>query len=439
MRPRLILFTRYPEPGRTKTRLIPHLGEEGAAALQRDLTEQAMSLARTVRERVGCDIEVRVTGAREDCFASWLGTDCVYRQQEGEDLGARMCNAFDTSFREGCARVVVMGTDCLHLRPHHLLQAFRALETHDLVLGPAEDGGYTLIGLSAPMPLLFEDIPWGTDTVFATTWKRASYNGKRPALLPRLPDIDRPEDLAGCKRQDGMSRQAPYLSVIIPTLNCANSITAVLESVFAEPGVEAIVVDGGSTDDTVMLAGGSGASVISAPRGRAHQMNAGVLLATTDRFLFLHGDTCVPRRYTQFIETILEQDETCLGAFELGIDASGLRFRLVEWLANLRSRWLSLPYGDQAFFLCRRHFESLGGFPGQPFLEDYDFVRKARRAGKVRIARQRISTSATRWRQKGVITTTFINQVILIGRALGVDPGRLKRIYRRNSNHVEGG
>ncbi|MFW5858222.1 MAG: TIGR04282 family arsenosugar biosynthesis glycosyltransferase, partial [Planctomycetota bacterium] len=394
---RLIVFTRYPEPGRTKTRLIPHFGAECAAALQREWTEQTASLARDARGQTGCDVEVRITGGPADRFQAWLGSDLRYREQAGGDLGERMENAFADAFTEGCERVVLIGIDCPFLQTHHLRHAFSALATHGAVLGPAEDGGYTLIGLSAQHPDLFRDMEWSTATVFETTRRRLEASGRSLALLPRLPDIDRPEDVVRWKAGAKTERRSPTLSVIIPTLNCADTIPEVLASVHAQPDAEAIVADGGSEDDTMLIASRRGATVVRAPRGRAGQMNAGADLATTDRLLFLHGDTVLPEHYAAAIHPVLARADVSLGAFELGIGAAGLRLRIVEWLANWRSRWRSLPYGDQALFLTRSRFVALGRFPSQPFLEDLELVRSARRAGRVVVAPLRVRTSASRW------------------------------------------
>lgn len=426
---RLILFTRFPEPGTTKTRLIPAFGPEGAAELQRELTEQALCLARTLRERTGAEIEVRFTGAAAERFHAWLGDDLRCQEQVGNDLGARMANAFADAFAEGSERVVLIGIDCPFLRAHHLQHALAALSSHDVVLGPAVDGGYTLVGLSAPRPELFREMTWSTGKVFQTTCERIRANSLRLALLPRLSDIDRPEDVAEWREHASADAEGPALSVIIPTLDCEATVAGVLRSVLAENHVEAIVIDGGSEDDTVNRASESGATAIHATRGRGEQMNAGVDIATAEQLLFLHGDTVLPAGYRAAIDQVLTRDGACLGAFTLGIDANGAGFRAIEWLANRRSRWLSQPYGDQGLFLTRSHFETLGRFPQEPFLEDLTFVRTARRAGTVVTVPLPVRTAATRWQRKGVLRTTLTNQLILLGHRLGFSPERLKKIY----------
>ena len=115
--------------------------------------------------------------------------------QRGRDLGARLEAAFDDLLICPGGRVVVIGTDCPELTPGGLDEAFRSLEAHDLVLGPTADGGYYLVGLRRHAPELFREVPWGGETVFATTLARACASGLQVAQLPRLADVDTPEDL----------------------------------------------------------------------------------------------------------------------------------------------------------------------------------------------------------------------------------------------------
>lgn len=183
--PRVALFARFPEPGRAKTRLIPALGPEGAAALHRRLTERTLGVLRAS----GLPFELRHTGAPEAAFRDWLGEDVPLAGQGEGDLGARMARA------TAAGAAILVGADLPDLAQRHLDQAVAALRTHPAVIGPAEDGGYWLIGLRAPMPFLFEPMAWGTGVVFAETMARFAARGIVPALLERLPDLDRPEDL----------------------------------------------------------------------------------------------------------------------------------------------------------------------------------------------------------------------------------------------------
>lgn len=191
----LMIFTRYPEPGKTKTRLIPALGAEGAANLQRKLTEETVAKARELSSVFPVSLEVRFAGGNFSLMESWLGSDLNYQEQDSGDLGDRMTGAFKTAFNSGIQRVVIIGIDCPGLNQEILQQAFEKLEQNDLVLGPAEDGGYYLIGLRRLIPELFRGINWGTAEVREKTVAIAQNLHLAIDYLPKLPDIDRPEDL----------------------------------------------------------------------------------------------------------------------------------------------------------------------------------------------------------------------------------------------------
>lgn len=191
----LILFTRHPEPGTTKTRLIPVLGPDGAADLSRRMAEHAVQQARLLVARRNVALKIYYEGGDEVRIAEWLGDDLIYVRQDQGDLGQRMAQAFSENCgtKEGSA--VIMGTDCPGLSASVLWQAFDLLERNDLVLGPADDGGYYLIGLRSPCDELFRDIPWSTDEVFVRSIARATALGLSFTRLETLQDIDRPEDL----------------------------------------------------------------------------------------------------------------------------------------------------------------------------------------------------------------------------------------------------
>ena len=196
MRERLIIFTRYPEPGKTKTRLIPVLGEEGAATLQRQMTEHKLAEVRKLQAFHPLSLEVHFAGGNEQLMQDWLGSNIIYRRQSEGDIGCRMASAFQASFGAGMNRVVLIGSDCPDLNAYLLAQAFQALEQHDLVLGPAQDGGYYLIGLHQLFPGLFTGISWSTAEVLQQTQSIAKRLELAVAYLPLLSDIDRPEDLS---------------------------------------------------------------------------------------------------------------------------------------------------------------------------------------------------------------------------------------------------
>ena len=186
MTPRLILFTRFPTPGEAKTRLIPLLGAHGAAKLHQTLTERTVATLRTA----GLPVEVYGTGAPVDAFREWLGEGLTFILQDEGGLGERLSAALDP------APCIFFGADTPDLSPQIVAQAAAALERHDGVIGPAKDGGYYLIGMKVPLPVLFRAMAWSTDAVFPETMRRVAGLGLHFAILETLSDCDRPEDLA---------------------------------------------------------------------------------------------------------------------------------------------------------------------------------------------------------------------------------------------------
>ena len=192
----LIIFSRYPEPGKTKTRMIPALGATGAAELQRQMTEHTLNNAQQLLSSRDFTIEVHFTGGSQQLMTAWLGQNLHYISQVSGDLGQKMRSAFARAFNMGNQRVLIIGIDCPGINQVILNEAFNSLQNHDLVLGVAEDGGYYLIGLNRPIPQLFHNITWGTDQVLSQTKNIAQQIKLDIHYLTTLSDVDRPEDLA---------------------------------------------------------------------------------------------------------------------------------------------------------------------------------------------------------------------------------------------------
>ncbi|MBA2748651.1 MAG: TIGR04282 family arsenosugar biosynthesis glycosyltransferase [Tatlockia sp.] len=193
---RLIIFTRYPEPGITKTRMIPALGAVGAAKLQRQMTEYVLAQAQLLSSIDDVYIEVRFAGGDKQLMQAWLGNDLECIAQGEGDLGQKMANSLLSAFQNQTKLVVIIGSDCPGLTPALIARAFQQLHLgSDLVLGSAIDGGYYLIGLSRFIPELFAGISWGSDRVFSQTVEAAQSLNLTTAYLPPLADVDRPEDL----------------------------------------------------------------------------------------------------------------------------------------------------------------------------------------------------------------------------------------------------
>jgi rSAM/selenodomain-associated transferase 2/rSAM/selenodomain-associated transferase 1 len=431
---RLIVFTRLPQPGRAKTRLIPSLGAEGAATVHAALARKTIAAATRLCRLRSCELEIRYADGSADEMANWFGAGLNYRAQEGGDLGERLAQAMATAFDEGAAKVVIVGADSPDLSVERIAEAFDSLQHRDVVLGPAFDGGYYLIGLNRPQSSLFQHIDWGTEKVHSQTLQQARRERLRVHQLQPLADVDFPEDLVVCRRYaDEFARALPtcragWLSIIIPVLNEQAALSALLPELNQLSRVEVIVADGGSVDDSLEVARRLGATVVSSRKGRGRQLNAGAALASGDTLLFLHSDSKLPANFRDSIDAVLGRG--CVaGAFQLAIDDPRRSLRCVEWGVNLRSKWLKSPYGDQGIFVRADTFFALNGFAQWPLLEDVDLVRRVRAKGSLGIVDATILTSARRWRKLGVIRTSLINHCVIVGYLLGISPARLARWY----------
>jgi hypothetical protein len=196
MTERLMIFTRYPQPGAAKTRLIPALGEVGAAAISRQMTEHTLAQVLALQQAYPVQAEIWFAGGTANLMRQWLGENWCYVAQGTGDLGDRLVRSCRSAFTSGCQRVVIIGTDCPELNSSLLAQAFSNLYQNDLVLGPAQDGGYYLIGLRQFVPELFAGVAWSTDAVLRQTQAIATQLGLTILLLPVLCDVDMPNDLA---------------------------------------------------------------------------------------------------------------------------------------------------------------------------------------------------------------------------------------------------
>ncbi|MCT0252945.1 TIGR04282 family arsenosugar biosynthesis glycosyltransferase [Synechocystis sp. CS-94] len=201
----LLIFTRWPEPGKTKTRLIAALGSEGAARLQQRLTEHTVQTAQhfCAQTTTPCQVNIFYTGATEQQMQQWLGSDFSYQAQGTGDLGDRLQQACQWAFAQGGEKVIIIGIDCPGITSASLQTAFTRLEQYLVVLGPALDGGYYLIGLTEFNPAYFQGIDWGTDKVYEQTLAKIQQNFSSDGVLlanviynlPTLADIDLPSDL----------------------------------------------------------------------------------------------------------------------------------------------------------------------------------------------------------------------------------------------------
>lgn len=233
-----------------------------------------------------------------------------------------------------------------------------------------------------------------------------------------------------CPAKPGAPRRSP-LSIIIPALNEAAGIAAFLEVLqpLRDRGVELILADGGSDDDTAAIAAPLVDQVIQAPRGRALQMNAGAALAHGDVLLFLHADSRLPAEADRLVLEGLRASGRRWGRFDVKLSGRAATLRLVERMMNLRSRLTGIATGDQGLFIERGLFRESGGFPAIALMEDVAFTSRLRRHGRPLCLGEKIITSSRRWETNGIWRTIVLMWSLRIAYFLGMHPDRLARIY----------
>ena len=250
------------------------------------------------------------------------------------------------------------------------------------------------------------------------------------------------------------------LSVVVPALNEERNVARAVASArvgAGADGCEVVVVDGGSDDATVSAAHRAGADLVlvSPERGRAAQLARGVERASGDVIVFLHADSTLPDAYAERMHDAMRPEHTW-GAFGFRLGISGdddeasaagpsispghrteepMARRFLEWCVDKRTRWLGSPYGDQGLWVRRDALAGVGGVPQQCFMEDYELVRRLRRAhGMPCVVDAAVTTSSRRWDAMGVARVTALNRLVVFGYAMGVPPERLARLYTAGRN-----
>src|SRR5581483_427378 len=241
----------------------------------------------------------------------------------------------------------------------------------------------------------------------------------------------------GCRRGSGRYNSPSMISVIIPTLNSERTLGPTLAALV--PAVvdglvqEAILVDGGSSDETSLIADAAGAHLITAPRGRGTQLDAGAAAARGDWLLFLHADTVLEPSWAEGANNLIERVESgrrkeAAAFFRFALDDDGLMPRLIEKLVSLRCFLFALPYGDQGLLISRQLYDRLGGFRPIPLMEDVDLVRRLKRS-EIAILASRAVTSGARYRREGYLARSLRNLGLMLLYYLRVPPRVLVRLY----------
>lgn len=411
----LILFTRVPEPGKTKTRLMPYLSAEECVKLHTAVLKDVAAECGAVN----ADLVVCFAGPDRApaSFSALFPEGTAFLPQEGDGLGVRMERALREVLEKGYRSAVLFGGDLPEIRTEDLNNAFRILEQRDAVLGPTTDGGYWLIGLNRPSAAPFDVKEYSTSSVLENTMASMEAAGLSVGTVRELSDIDTPKDLNAFRERvrsnkalrgthtAQFAREALRISVIIPMYNEEKLIGGLLEQLepFREdPTLEFLLADGGSTDRTLERVP-DGWTVLSTPKGRACQMNTAAAQSTGDVLFFLHVDSEVPEDFPEEIREVMATDR--FGCFGIAYHTKDWVMHTNSFYANhVRLKFQHIAFGDQGIFLVRDLFFKAGKYPELPIMEDLQFSMTLRDMGIYpKLTKKRIYTSDRRHPEKGAI------------------------------------
>jgi hypothetical protein len=481
----LMIFMRYPQPGRVKTRLAQSIGTGAARDVYMRLLRRTLGVAAdwACRRR---DVDLLLfhqPPAMAGRIAREYPGPWRLVGQRGDHLGEQMAAAFTDARALGYDAAVLIGSDIADLAGADLTAACDAVVMGQAALGPAADGGFYLIALARPCPEAFAFSAWGSGDILGRTFACLRAAGFSVALLAERHDIDRPEDLCHLAGRYFRDR----LSVIVPTLEPLEAHESLLAALDGQlwPGDEIVVArglgkipaaretglpppghgagtfhalvagsrangvrrpDGGLTPrvpftgsaDSGDAAGGLRAGgtalrvTVSAP-GRGRQLNAGARAARGELLWFLHADSVPPDNFGHHVRGLAEDTTTALGCFRLAFRPRNRALDGIAAWANWRSRWFALPYGDQGLCCRREVYEAIGGFRRLYLMEDVEFVRAARRLGKVRVLPETIATSSAAYLRGGILRTSLRHHRVMLLYHLGVPDGRLYAHYYRST------
>lgn len=228
------------------------------------------------------------------------------------------------------------------------------------------------------------------------------------------------------------------ISIITPIYNEALNLPVFFSHLEKSGADEVVLVDGGSSDQSLkrleLWADKTeviprSRIVVSSERGRGRQMNEGALRADGEIFIFLHADSTLPEEAIPLLPSVMKNPEIVGGAFRLEINSTHWFLKWITWIANLRSKYWKLPYGDQAYFVRKDVFERMGGYRSMALMEDVDFFRRLKKEGKTILLKETVRTSARRWQQKGFYLNSLRNALFLCLYFIGVSPRRLGHWY----------
>jgi len=405
MKKAIVIFTRVPEPGRTKTRLMPVWSGLQCARLHGCFLQDIYAQCK----KVGADIYVFYTpeGKTELLFPVF-GAEVSYRLQAGKDLGERMQDAIGSVIADGYDACVLIGTDVPEISAGDIEDAFQQLKTKDAVFGPTMDGGYYLAAMCKLHEEVFAGKTYGHGSVLADAVHDLKKPGRGIGYVGRRYDIDYPADLRNYSQRmrenirlketvtgQYVARHAK-ISIIIPVYNEEKHIQRMIRQLQTLAGqCEIIFVDGGSNDRTRNLLG-TKYTVVHSGKGRAVQMNAGAKSSSGDILFFLHCDSILPDRPLEQIRTVMK--DYAAGGFGVAFYSKNFFMFTNRIISNYRMKFGRIIFGDQGMFIDRDLFFDLGMFPELPLMEDYQFSLNMRaRKINIGVTKRRIYTSDRRY------------------------------------------
>ena len=427
---------KYPEKGKVKRRLAREIGREKALCLFQKLVRHTLGIVsdfKMVHRDVDTFLFYYPPEKNAEIRKAYPGTWTFVSQTDGH-LGDKIGAAFDHVFQKGYGRAVLIGTDIADLIETDIEEAFEALNEDQAVVGPAQDGGFYLIGLKTRFAKAFNFPSWSNSQVCERTLQCFQDAGLRFKVISKRKDIDHEEDLVHVKDRPMFNDQ---VSIIIPFLGRMAQLAPLIELLETQvwPDDEIIIVKDKSPWCTNELTGSEPVNITSktrlifGPRGRGSQLNCGSRVAKGQLLWFLHADTLPPPNFGYHIRKLSLSPEWALGCFKIRLGRGHFLLGLISKWANFRTKYLKLPYGDQGLFCSRRIFEGVGGFKKQFIMEDVDLVRACNRVGKLLIIAQELYSSPERYLTKGVLRASCQNHLLILLYFLGINDRRLYRLY----------
>lgn len=410
MKRAIIVFTRVPVPGQTKTRLMPYFSPQECARLH---TCFLKDIARQCKD-TQADLFVCYTpDDKGNALKNIFGEDAIYFPQMGESLGEKMYEAIQTVLAGDYDSCVLIGTDVPEIRRADFDYAFRLLDVHDVVLGPTADGGYYLVGMKKPVREVFENQTYSHASVLENTAEAARQAGYTVGFARELHDMDEKEDIREFRNRMRKnlalqkSETGRYLikkqkiSIIVPIYNEESTIEALQKQLVPLlDKCEILFVDGGSKDKTLSMID-SRFRVLHSEKGRANQMNLGAKISSGDILFFLHSDSELPKHPLAEIRYVMK--DHLAGCFGIAFHSKHFFMWTCRVISNHRIKDRKVMFGDQGIFIDRDLFFQAGMFPELPIMEDYQFSLTLKEMGiKLGIAKHRIYTSDRRFPKKTI-------------------------------------